>query len=441
MKTEKEKAKEVISKQSTGMLKKANVVGIGYGKGEGDKADRNVIRIYVTEKKPREELSSQDVAPRKLGNIEVDIIETKGEIKAQGFFDFLNFFKKKPKKRSIDRKARHRPIPGGVSIGNISITAGTKGHEVIALDWGSSGDLDDIDKEIKENMSAELEVGKRYLLSNAHVFCEDPQADVSKQERRVIQQGKADGGTMGTINYVGQLMSHVVISPNRTNYIDCAVVKCDDELNYNSSIVDIGVPNGVELAAKGMSVKKSGRTTGYTEGTVEDDSATIKVNYGSFSATFADQLVIRGKSGVDFSAGGDSGSLILNDKNNAVGLLFAGSGEITIANKIERVLKPLGVKLVVDEESPPNPEDIQVRFIVEKEQSGNGRNITCTVIYKSDILIDGAMITVSQDGTFIESKLTDNSGVCRFLSIESGVYTISFDKDGYVPQSKTVEVI
>ena len=61
-------------------------------------------------------------------------------------------------------------------------------------------------------------------------------------------------------------------------------------------------------------------------------------------ALFCDQMVIRAPSG-DFSAGGDSGSLIWtwDSRRCPVGLLFAGGGGYTIANKIHRVLGSLGV--------------------------------------------------------------------------------------------------
>ncbi|MDI9567293.1 MAG: hypothetical protein QM219_00115, partial [Bacillota bacterium] len=50
------------------------------------------------------------------------------------------------------------------------------------------------------------------------------------------------------------------------------------------------------------------------------------------------------------SAGGDSGSLVLDGENNAVGLLFAGSEKYTIINQINHVLDQLGVSLVTGKE-------------------------------------------------------------------------------------------
>ena len=63
-------------------------------------------------------------------------------------------------------------------------------------------------------------------------------------------------------------------------------------------------------------------------------------------ALFVDQVIIRPG---NFSAGGDSGSLILGekggDKLKPVGLLFAGSFSITVANPIDAVLGEFGVTI------------------------------------------------------------------------------------------------
>jgi len=79
------------------------------------------------------------------------------------------------------------------------------------------------------------------------------------------------------------------------------------------------------------------------KGRVSAINATINVGYGSGVARFVNQIIIEPGS---FSAGGDSGSLVVFDgkgKDRAddrrpVGLLFAGSVFITVANPIDPVL-------------------------------------------------------------------------------------------------------
>ena len=95
---------------------------------------------------------------------------------------------------------------------------------------------------------------------------------------------------------------------------------------------------------------KYGRTTSQTKGQVYAINATVNVGYDWGVARFVNQIIITPGS---FSAGGDSGSLIVIDgkgKNKAddrkpVGLLFAGSAFITVANPIDAVLTWFGVTI------------------------------------------------------------------------------------------------
>jgi hypothetical protein len=79
-----------------------------------------------------------------------------------------------------------------------------------------------------------------------------------------------------------------------------------------------------------MLVQKSGRTTCHTvDGLITGIDATIgPISYGpSKYAYFKDQIVV---SGEGFCAGGDSGSLVVDMEDYAIGKLFAGGEGITI---------------------------------------------------------------------------------------------------------------
>ena len=90
-----------------------------------------------------------------------------------------------------------------------------------------------------------------------------------------------------------------------------------------------------------MAVKKSGRTTGFTTGEIQQVDVTANVQYGAGQiAVFTDQLLAGA-----MSQGGDSGSAVLDDRNRLTGLLFAGSDTTTIINRIENVFSALGVSL------------------------------------------------------------------------------------------------
>jgi hypothetical protein len=92
-----------------------------------------------------------------------------------------------------------------------------------------------------------------------------------------------------------------------------------------------------------------------TRSKVSGLNATISVTYDNecaggtaFTKTFTGQIVIANK-GSKFLAGGDSGSLMVEDiatNPRAVGLLYAGSSTSAIANPIGHVLSFLGATMV-----------------------------------------------------------------------------------------------
>jgi len=90
-----------------------------------------------------------------------------------------------------------------------------------------------------------------------------------------------------------------------------------------------------------LEVQKFGRTTRYTKDKVIAIDTTVKVNYGGPIAVFEHQIVAG-----PMSAGGDSGSLVLDMDNRPVGLLFAGSKDVTIMNEIRRVMDALEIEFL-----------------------------------------------------------------------------------------------
>jgi hypothetical protein len=84
---------------------------------------------------------------------------------------------------------------------------------------------------------------------------------------------------------------------------------------------------------------KVGRTTGYTEGYVAEINATIDVNFAKGKALFVNQIAIKAtpdNTGM-FSAQGDSGSPLLNDRHELAGMIFSGGPTRSLANKISIV--------------------------------------------------------------------------------------------------------
>jgi hypothetical protein len=148
--------------------------------------------------------------------------------------------------------------------------------------------------------------------------------------------------------------------PAAANLVDAAVARPVDDAHILGEILDIGEVDTTAPAILGMSVRKSGRTTEFTTGTITVLNATVSVSYGVGQvARFENQIVTTG-----MSQGGDSGSLLVaGDALHAVGLLFAGSDQATIHNPIQAVLECLEVDL-----SGPQTTWVDRQVALEKAQ-------------------------------------------------------------------------
>jgi hypothetical protein len=152
-------------------------------------------------------------------------------------------------------------------------------------------------------------------------------------------------GVASLINQLARLLGsqHRLIpirqDPQAVNQVDAAVAVPVEGVEISDEILDIGVIGGVTPAKLGMRVRKSGRSTGFTTGTITVMDATVDVNYGDRTARFDSQLI-----STSMSSPGDSGSLLVADDSLlAVGLLYAGSDQVTIYNPIQIVLDRLNV--------------------------------------------------------------------------------------------------
>ncbi|MHC4547841.1 MAG: chymotrypsin family serine protease [Planctomycetota bacterium] len=220
---------------------------------------------------------------------------------------------------------RNRPLRIGSSIGHYRITAGTLGAFV----------------------SREGEGGEEFILSNNHVLADENRA---KKGDAILQPGKVDGGRRPG-DVVGELYRFVRLKRRATNFVDCALARMAEDMEYYYNDLDGRVLRGVRTRAldEGEPVFKIGRTTRYREGyvsAIEVDNLAVGFDMGTL--TFDNQIEIAPrKLGTPFSEGGDSGSLIWDGERKAVGLLFAGNDyDATFANPIGAVLSALDARLV-----------------------------------------------------------------------------------------------
>lgn len=308
-----------------------NVVGYGVGFKyvEEKRTDQLCMTVFVTKKLPELALRFNEIIPPRRGSYPTDVIEI-GIVRALQ-----------------SRTDKWRPAPPGVSIGHYLITAGTFGCVVR-----------------KDN--------QRFILSNNHVLANQNDALIGDP---IYQPGTYDGGYEAIahledfipIEYdeggggsgcslargvadVGNWMAKFVGSSYRLkayqeiqaaeNLVDAAIARPISDDLIVDEILEIGVPTGSAEVDLGESVKKSGRTTGFSSGEILTINATLQVQYGKGIVTFKDQLV-----STNMSQPGDSGSVLLNEDNKAVGLLFAGSDQVTIYNRFANVLALLGVTI------------------------------------------------------------------------------------------------
>lgn len=186
----------------------------------------------------------------------------------------------------------------------------------------------------------------KYILSNNHVLGLSDQAQPGDD---VSQPGLVDNNCQ-----VPRIVADFTIAaPLGSSNVDAAIAALrSGTMNTTGFIEDIGtICATVRNPSVGLSVAKSGRTTGFTTGSVGSIDTSVRVQYQQgcgkgkkFTITYTNQVVVNSSS---FSAGGDSGSLIVtNDANHQpVALLFAGSSSSTIGNPIGQVLSALSSAL------------------------------------------------------------------------------------------------
>src|SRR5262245_4504712 len=184
-----------------------------------------------------------------------------------------------------------------------------------------------------------LRDGVLCILSNNHVIARTGSATAGED---IVQPGLVDSGcSPAGDNVAGDFAGN--LGPLGTANVDAALAFARGNVDASGAILDVGVPRTAPQAATvGMRVMKSGRTTGFTTGTVTSIHATVNVQYMQgcgvgrpFTLTYTNQILTGA-----MSAGGDSGSLLLSNDGspNPVGLLYAGSSSTTVYNPVQHVI-------------------------------------------------------------------------------------------------------
>lgn len=201
--------------------------------------------------------------------------------------------------------------------------------------------------------------GQQRILSNYHVFEADivsgGNSRVAATGDYIIQPGLIDVNCAATsAQNVATLVKTSSLPSSNVDASTATVIS--GMVSPTGAILEIGTLSASTIAASvGQAVKKSGRTTGLTRSSVSGLNATISISYENecaggtaFTKTFTGQILVTNTRS-KFLAGGDSGSLLVQDVTTnpkAVGLLFAGSTSIAVANPIGQVLTFFGATMV-----------------------------------------------------------------------------------------------
>lgn len=289
------------------LMSMPNVVGIAFSYKfiDGEVTSIECIQVLVDKKLPLSELSIHHIIPHIYKGVKTDVYEC-GTIEA---------------------------------LSNESNQTFNCGDSVGALYIGSSGTAGAV---VKSPYNKNY-----YLLSNNHVIAGANSADIGVP---VLHPAPYDGGVYPQ-DQIASLSKFIPLKFDDNgnfpmNKVDCAIAKIKDPSFINMS----NLPYGKTYEFIGQEVKKLGRSTGLTTGKVMSIGATVKVNYSSVNkkALFKNQIVT-----TPMSEKGDSGSLLLDKYNRGVGLLFSGTKNITLYNKIKDVLSLLNVKLVTTNNYAP----------------------------------------------------------------------------------------
>ncbi len=350
-------AKEELANSWLKKRKSKNIHAIGVGKIEG--TENYCIQVFVEDADGQMlEDPPTHLLPKEYRNFPIVIYKMQ---RAR----FLGFTVDLSENYGSKAREPHEMIVGGISGANTNLSGetGTIGY------FCSPTILHPIRKFRKEV----------YLLSNAHVF-----ADLSKTEKPgndLIQQPSP--GENKRHDFIASLEKFVPIKfDNDTedpNFTDAAIAKLFPgkthklEIPHIGKILDFVPREKIELRTN---CRKFGRTTGYTEGQIFSIHLSIWIKYGATNreSFFKEQfLIVPTAPHDDFVRGGDSGSLVADHENKALGLIFAGAASNTnfglenlptdledlipnnekkirsfgVANPISEVMKSLNVKLMI----------------------------------------------------------------------------------------------
>lgn len=234
--------------------------------------------------------------------------------------------------------SKYRPIKGGATIANSNVCNPSS-------DLCPTGTLAGFPFDSN---------GRQVLLSNNHVLSMNfnpPWYYKGSKGDSIIQPGFRDGGNTDT-DVIATLENSIEIKMDGSpNTVDAGYAIINNGIQFNETDLcntNISGKKSVEPII-GMKVKKAGRTTGCTTGTITalDVSGSVQYYPGGL-AYFVDQVRI------DLPLNsGDSGSLIVTENNEPVCLLYSSGPQCKIKNVEQALGLTFGLMGTSPSPSPP----------------------------------------------------------------------------------------
>ncbi|MDN5346506.1 MAG: hypothetical protein PWP65_70 [Clostridia bacterium] len=286
-------------------------VGLGYKEVRGKPTSTPAIIVCVSKKIPPQALGAGEGVPRIWRGAITDVLEI-GEVKtlsfAAGRAPAIN-----------ERTARLRPAPPGVSLAHYLVPFGTFGAVV-----------------------RRQRTGEAMILSNNHVLANstDGMDGRSKPGDPILQPSPGDGGTLE--DAIATLDDFVPLSfGGEANLVDAALAAPIRRELITERPLGLGKPGGTAEPRLGLTVFKSGRTSGVSRGRIRLVDLRIRIFYGESRWALLEDQFLTNKMG----GPGDSGSLLVDQNMRAVGLLVGGTETATIYSCISNVLRLLEVTI------------------------------------------------------------------------------------------------
>ena len=289
-------------------------------------------------------MNVQPAAPSRVHDVPVVFVDTPGEVESLSLVEDIV-----PADLSstslLEEVKQHRPLFSGLQIQNAdydhrSRTSGRLKNGVMTI-----GTLGCFVKHTEGQIS---------LLSNNHVVAGENGGQ--RGTDRIAQPGSA----AATDSHIAVLreFAQILFSPQGAspragnavlNTVDAGIATLIGGVDFRPGYASHhGLPevHGAVEAEDGDRVFKVGRTTGLTWGTVASIATTVgPVGFHSGPAWFRDSIEVEGEAGVPFSAPGDSGSVVVRESGEIIGLLYAGNGQVTYACPILAVLAAMDCSL------------------------------------------------------------------------------------------------